>query len=75
METPSAHPDCTATRQPDVEALLHLHTARRRLMIALQRRQRLGEPVEGLEAELATLQREVQHVLADFAATNEDGAR
>jgi septum formation topological specificity factor MinE len=74
METHIPTPGGTAL-EGDVDALVHLHGARRRLMLAMERKRRLGEPTDGLEAELAALQREVLHVVAGFAPAKEDGAR
>ena len=46
--------------------LLNLHSARRRLMCTMERRQSRGQPVDDLEVELAFNRLEVKAMLAEF---------
>jgi len=65
----SFHAVATGGQAPSdlhLQALLDLHTAKRRLVIAMERRRRLGQSIEDIEVELAFNRIRAKTLLAEL---------
>jgi len=58
------HEDRSAQLHANLRTLLNIHTAKRRLLLAIGRRRRQGQPVNDLERELDTQRREAKALLS-----------
>lgn len=54
-----------------LRTLLNLHTAKRKLLLAMDRRKRLGQCADDLEHELALARREARQLLAALGKASE----